>query len=409
MVTLRSSTLEKSIEVNRIIGAINGSGSGPTAIFVGGIHGNEPAGVFALHNVLESLKKSEIPIKGNIYAIAGNLWALEKGRRYQEEDLNRLWSKEKVQNLRNGALQNPKNQDVKEQIAIYATCKDILDKEAGPFYFFDLHTTSSETMPFITVNDNLLNRKFTSQYPIPIVLGIEEYLEGPLLSFVNELGYVAFGFEGGQHEDVSSIENHKAFVYLSLVFTGCLAKEDIDFDHQFGILAKHTLSSRGFYEIFNHYKINNADTFLMNPGFVNFQSIKKGQELAVNNKKLIISRHNGRIFMPLYQRQGGDGFFIVRSIPPFLLRLSALLRKIRLDQLLTYLPGVRWQSKKRDALVVNRKLARYFTKDFFHLLGYRSKKIDRVHLVMKNRETVSRKKDYKNESWWNKNGKHSGA
>ena len=35
--------------------------------------------------------------------------------------------------------------------------------------------------------------------------GIEEYLNGPLLSYINELGYVAFGFEGGQHDDISAI------------------------------------------------------------------------------------------------------------------------------------------------------------------------------------------------------------
>ena len=145
----------------------------------------------------------------------------------------------------------------------------------------------------------------------------------------------------------------------------------------------------------------------MHPGFVNFQRIKKGQKLAVCNEEEVISQHNGRVFMPLYQNQGGDGFFMVRNIPSFLLKLSAVLRKIHLDNLLTYLPGVRWQSEKRLALVVNRKLARFFTKDFFHLLGYRSKEIDKDHLVMKNRESVSRKKDYQEADWWNKNEKHS--
>lgn len=402
MVTLQNSTLEKSIKVERVIGALKGTTPGPTTIFVGGIHGNEPAGVFALHNVLENLKIKDIPVKGNIYAIAGNLWALEHGRRFQKEDLNRLWSQDKVQNLRNGALQHPKNQDVKEQIDIYITCKEILDNNKGPFYFFDLHTTSSETMPFITVNDNLLNRKFTSQYPIPIVLGIEEYLEGPLLSYVNELGYVAFGFEGGQHDDISSIENHMAFVYLSLVFAGCIKKEDIDFDHQFGILAKYAISTNSFFEIFDHFKLKSNDTFSMHPGFINFQTIRKGQELAVYNNTEISAPHNGRIFMPLYQHQGSDGFFIIRSIPLFFLKLSALLRRIHLDQFLTYFPGVNWQTKKKQALVVNRKLAFFFTKDFFHLLGYRSKEIDKNHLIMKNRETVTRKKDYKDTLWWKK-------
>ena len=137
----------------------------------------------------------------------------------------------------------------------------------------DLHTTSSETIPFLTVNDSLLNRKFTKQYPVPIVLGIEEHLDGPLLSYINELGYVAFGYEGGQHDDLSSIENHIAFIYLSLVFSESITKESINFQHYFELLAKTSIDSRDFYEIFYHYKIKETESFKMKPGF--FQEEEK--------------------------------------------------------------------------------------------------------------------------------------
>jgi hypothetical protein len=80
----------------------------------------------------------------------------------------------------------PNNEDEKQQLFIQETINLILEEESGPFYFFDLHTTSSDTIPFITVNDSLLNREFTSMYPLPSILGIEEYLEGPLLSYINE-------------------------------------------------------------------------------------------------------------------------------------------------------------------------------------------------------------------------------
>ena len=39
----------------------------------------------------------------------------------------------------------------------------------------------------------------------PIVLGIEEYLQGPLLSYINTLGYVSLGFESGQHDNKQAI------------------------------------------------------------------------------------------------------------------------------------------------------------------------------------------------------------
>jgi hypothetical protein len=46
------------------------------------------------------------------------------------------------------------------------------------------------SLPFITINDALINLKFSNCSPISIVLEIEEYLEGPILNYLNSLGYV---------------------------------------------------------------------------------------------------------------------------------------------------------------------------------------------------------------------------
>lgn len=403
MITLQSNVLDKTIDIDRVIGHIQGDPQGPTIIFIGGIHGNEPAGVFALDHVMKQLQESKTVVSGSIYALAGNLRALKSGKRYEEKDLNRIWSIEKVKRINNWGIQNSANNDELEQIELYRHIKAILENDKGPFYFFDLHTTSGKTIPFITVNDNLLNRKFTVQYPTPIVLGIEEYLNGPLLSYVNELGYVAFGFEGGQHDDHSAIENHIAFIYLSLIFTNVIEKNSIDYNSYFECLALTSSKSKGFYEIFKHFILGKNDVFEMKPDFINFQKIQKGQELAVLNEQTITAPYSGKIFMPLYQKQGDDGFFLIRTIPKVFLKLSASLRTLRFDHWLTLLPGVTWKSDERNSLIVNRKLARFFTKEFFHLLGYRSKIVNKNHLIMKNREAVTRKNDYKNTPWYNKN------
>jgi hypothetical protein len=104
--------------------------------------------------------------------------------------------------------------------------------------------------------------------------------------------------------------------------------------------------------------------------------------------------------MPRYQNVGEDGFFEIRKVPPLMLRLSAVLRKIYFDNLLVLLPGVRWESSKHDALIVNRKIVRFFAKQFFHLLGYRSRQVNRTHLIMKNREAASREKEYYSTIWY---------
>ncbi len=401
MVKIHSTVLNQTLEIKRIIKHLKGSQSGPTLIFIGGIHGNEPSGVFALQQVLDELQKKKVPITGNVYALSGNLWALEHNKRYDKQDLNRLWTHENMQKVLNNHLEI-RNEDISQQMDLYQTIRDIVQKESGPFYFMDLHTTSSETVPFLTVNDSLLNRKFTNQYPVPIILGIEEYLEGPLLSYINELGYVAFGFEAGQHDDPSSVQNHVAFIYLTLVFTGSISKTSINYPHYYSILFDNSMEFKHIYEIYYRHEIINGDTFKMEPGFINFQEIRKGQELAKSNGKVITAQRDGRIFMPLYQNLGDDGFFTIKRTPKLFLKLSAALRKIRFDHILPLLPGVQWGSDKKDVLTVDLKIARFFTKQFFHLLGYRNKKIDETHLRVRNREIASKTKEYKNTSWINR-------
>ncbi len=397
MIKVYSKALNKTLEVKRLIGHIKGSQEGPTLIFIGGIHGNEPSGVFALHKVLSELREQNTLILGSIYAISGNLWALEKGKRYDKQDLNRLWTPKNIKRLIE--IHPNDNEDIAQQKDIYTTILKIFEIESGPFYFMDLHSTSSRTVPFLTVNDSLLNRKFTMQYPLPMILGIEEYLEGPLLSYINELGYVAFGFEAGQHDDIASIQNHISFIYLTLVFAGSIAKADIDYEHHYQTLSNNSLDYKHVYEIFSRHEIQNGNTFNMKPGFINFQKIEKYQELATSNGKTIISRKHGKIFMPLYQKQGDDGFFLIKRTSRFFLNVSAILRNIGFDRVLPLLPGVRWSSDKKDVLTVNLKIARFFTRQFFHLLGYRSKQFDENHLHLKNRETASKTKEYQYAPW----------
>jgi hypothetical protein len=398
MTKVFSKALNKSIEVGRIIGKINGIQPGPTIIFTAGLHGNEPSGVFALHDVLNEIKDKKVPIKGNIYAISGNLTALKEGTRYIKQDLNRMWTSERMKLITSGNIETNGEETI-QQLNIYNVINKIITTEEGPFYFIDLHTTSSETTPFLTVNDSIINRKFTEQYPVPLILGIEEYLDGPLLSYLNELGYVAFGFEGGQHDSLSSIENHKAFIYQSLVYTESVTKDEIDFQYHYDTLAKTSVDTRNIYEIYYHYRIKEDETFKMKPGFLNFQKINKGEELAKSNGEVIIAKKQGRILMPQYQSQGDDGYFSIRKIPYVFLNLSSYFRKIKFDRLLPIMPGISWSSDKHDSLIVNRKIAWLFAKQFFHLMGYRSKKLDKTHLIIKNREAFSKREDYKEVLW----------
>ncbi|NMM48573.1 succinylglutamate desuccinylase/aspartoacylase family protein [Marinigracilibium pacificum] len=387
------------VNVGRVIGKLYSGEKGPTIIFTAGIHGNEPSGIFAIDRVFSMIESEKIKFKGSVYGLSGNLSALSLGERYLKSDLNRLWTYERMNSLKS-KLNGNYVDDEREQVELFNEIQNILKTESGPFYFFDLHTTSSETNPFLTVNDCLVNRKFANLFPIPMILGIEEYLDGPLLSYINELGYVAFGFEGGSHNDHSSIDNHEAFILLSLVYSGSIRKKSIDYYKYYDRLAKTSHDSHEIFEIFYRFEIDDIGKFRMKPGFVNFQKIRKGTYIAKYNGVKIKAKESGRVFMPLYQNQGEDGFFLIREVNPFFLHLSARIRKMKLDRMLPLLPGVKWFDKEDGVLEVNTKIARFFARKFFHLFGYRAKSISQNKYLMRNREKASRSKDYENERFY---------
>ena len=80
---------------------------------------------------------------------------------------------------------------------------------------------------------------------------------------------------------------------------------------------------------------------------------------------------HGRILMPLYQEQGEDGFFVVRRVRPMWLRLSEFLRRLNLERYLHLLPGVHPNPALAESFTIDRRYARWFALEIFHLLGFR--------------------------------------
>ncbi|MGW9685196.1 succinylglutamate desuccinylase/aspartoacylase family protein [Flagellimonas sp. 2504JD1-5] len=397
MSSFQDSTKEQVL-AERIIGHLKAGDNGPTLVFFAGIHGNEQAGVLALNQIFQELEQQQELIKGEIFAIAGNLQALDKKVRFQTEDLNRIWIPRKIQSIqsKNGEC----NTEEKELLHLYELLFEILEKGKPPFYFIDLHTTSSDTVPFLVLNDSLLNRKFASNYPLPIILGIEEYLEGALLSYINDMGYVSLGYESGQHDDPKAIENCVDFIRYTLHVA-----DSVSFDESKKDFLKNGTLTKGksppiFYEIYYQYHIKPKSNFKMLPGFANFQQIPKGVTIAQCKGKVMQTNRKRQIFMPLYQDQGNEGFYFIRPTPKALLWLSKGLRKFKIDHLLVKLPGIAWKSKKKGTMMVNQKVARFMAKSFFHLLGYRARQFDREHLVIKSRELASKTSEYLKTRWY---------
>ena len=123
-------------------------------------------------------------------------------------------------------------------------------------------------------------------------------------------------------------------------------------------------------------------------GYKNFQEIDKKELLASSNDREIYSEFKAKIFMPLYQEKGDDGFFIISRISKFWLNASRVVRKLHFHQLLTLLPGVNADVNNKHTLIVNKKTARFLATDIFHLFGYRKKvkEKDKFYFIKRDRK-----------------------
>lgn len=355
----------------RYIGSYDNGAEGPLVICIGGIHGNEPAGALALQRVMARLKETMPPFRGRLLALAGNVQALNAGRRYFRRDLNRMWLPARVQSCAHSATV-PKEAEEAEQEELLVVITEALARHRGEVIFLDLHTTSSAGAPFALISDTLTNRRLAQALGTPLILGLEESIDGTILNYINELGYAAIGFEAGQHDAPQSIENHAAAVWITLVEAGCLAAGDVPTLPAL----RDTLRRAGrglptVFEVRYRHAITAEDAFVMQPGFANFARVTNKQPVATDRRGSVCVRESGYLFMPLYQALGEDGFFLVREIKPFWLRVSEWLRQAGADELLHWLPGVRYLAGDKNSLIINTKIARWFVIEICHLLGFR--------------------------------------
>lgn len=325
MITVTSKILGKTITTERLIGKVEGAHSGPTLVFLGGMHGNEPFGVFALKEILDELDAKKADLHGKVYAFAGNMKALEAQQRFIDEDLNRLWDEEVIEKLDKNQLPEAEmNAEMHELIDLRKVINSVLDETDGPSYFIDLHTTSASGGPFMFMTHTPANLKYAEHFPVPAIVGIDKYIKGALLSLVSKRGFVSLAFEGGQHEDPMAFNLKKDFVWLSLTATGCLVPQDVpNLRERYNRLKGQCAVPGMVFDMMHRHAVVEEDKFRMRPGFESFQRIQKGDWLANDQYGQVLADFNGHLFMPLYQEQGEDGFFLIGELAQFQSPLEA--------------------------------------------------------------------------------------
>jgi hypothetical protein len=366
----------------RIIGRLKSAVPGPMLVAVGSIHGNEPAGALALESAVARIEREGLLQRGDIVALVGNVTAFDAGARFIDEDLNRHWSGENLERLRRGeGLDRTEN---RERKALFEEIDRAFAEARGEVVLLDLHTTSGEGKPFAVFADTMRSRRFARRFPLPAVLGFEEQLEGTLVDYVALLGHAAVAFEGGQHVDPSSIRNLAAVVWVALGELRMVTPLEAGLDAEARRLSRATLGVPSILEVTYRHAITERDGFTMRPGHRSFEPVVQGQVIADDRNGGVAVPSEGFLLMPLYQKLGDDGFFVVRRVREFWLLLSAVLRYLRLGRVAHWLPGVS-RAGEPGSLRVDRRVARWYSLEILHLLGYRRKRQEGDVLVVERR------------------------
>lgn len=371
-------------DVPRVLGTVTGPEKGPTLILVGGMHGNEPAGVLALQRLLPGLAADPTAIaRGRVVGLAGNRKALKKKQRFEVHDLNRHWLPERVARLR--ATSAPLDGEDQELRELEGEIRRLLREAEDTVFLLDLHTTSGPELPFATLDDSLGNRPFAFAFPVPVVLGLEEELAGTLSIWAESIGIVTAGFESGQHDAPAAVERAEAAIWIALEAAGVLAEGRPEVAAAKRRLAQECSGLPPVVEVRYRHPIRPDAGFRMDPGYENFQSVAAGQNLARDGRGPVLSPFAGLILMPLYQKQGGEGFFVVQQVRQIWLDASAKVRRWHVERFLHLLPGVRRHPELEEHFIVDTRYARWLARELFHLLGFKRRGKATRYLVMARR------------------------
>ena len=298
---------------DRIIGEIVGEKPGPLMIFIAALHGNETHGIVAFRQIFESLTRHNIEINGRIIGVYGNMKAITTNQRFVDRDLNRIWSEDRLQKLLENSISHT-SEDA-EMLELFRLIAELSKGDYTEKIIIDLHGTSSDYGNFIVVPEDEGFHPVIKALHLPIVIDLDKYLEGTLLGYLHAQGFVSFAFEGGLIGSQEAIDMHVSGIWEILDAARVISHHDHhELDHYEKKLRAISEHLPKVVKAFYRHWVNEGDGFKMKPGYVNFQKLTKGELLAQDKNGDICAPCDGMIFMPLYQDEGNDGFFIVEEV-----------------------------------------------------------------------------------------------
>jgi succinylglutamate desuccinylase len=252
----------------------SGEQPGPALVILGGIHGNEPCGVYAVEKLLAMLTGGELILTcGTLTLITANTEALKQNVRFVVANLNRLFK------------DNSSVVDCAE-VRRAEELKPLLAKAA---YVLDLHSTSQPSPPFIVCEEG--DRSFAERLGVDwIVTGwaaLDPALEGDTCTWASKHGAQAVTLECGQHNDPTAPEFAFAAAMRALSGLGMVSVPH----------AKEPSQSPNVIKLYHAHILTRPD-FAYSRSYRGFAPIAEGECIGSDSQGEYCAPRAGRIIFP---------------------------------------------------------------------------------------------------------------
>lgn len=309
-------------DLQRMLSRYDGDARGPLLICLGGMHGNEPAGVEAIRVVSVLLEEEPnvnptFTFHGRFIGLAGNLGALAQARRFIRTDMNRILKPDFVQQLLHSGPDGLNGEAREAYELVMQVRQEIAEYQPEKVVVLDIHTTSADGGIFVIASDDEESIRIGAALHAPVVLDFAREVHGTTLGYFNKENFAqditTVVFESGQHSAPLSVNRAIAAIVNCMRTIGCVAPDAVEHKHD-RILQEYSRGLPKVSRVVERFGIPQGSTFRIARKYQNFERVTAGETLAFLDDTPIQADHDGLILLPRLQDEGDDGYFIVQPV-----------------------------------------------------------------------------------------------
>lgn len=257
---------------------IEGERPGPNVAIFAGVHGNERAGIYALQELIPTLRI----LKGSVYLAFANPPAIEANVRFVKKNLNRRF-------FHNNTGTGYEDTRARELMAVLDRCDALLD----------LHMFYSDGEPFAICETPSL--PIAEQFDISVIAtnftNVEKGGSDGYMFLNNKVGICV---ECGPLNRAREQKDYAIkTVYQFLQYYGLIAPTVPPSTQKKKVLkATHSIKKK-------------SENTTLEPGFYNFDNLEPGETIAQDGKTVHIAGDGERILFPHYSARVGEELYII--------------------------------------------------------------------------------------------------